>query len=405
MKLNVFEKIANLGKISDLIDIGRKASLDFSVNAHIHLPPNFSAFNTIDELICKAQSEGVNVLGCSNYYDYTIYNEFSAKASEANILPLFGTEIIVFIKNLADDKIRVNDPNNFGRMYLCGKGITDFNNLSPKAERILNTIRANDKNRIQLMIDKINNICANKNLNIELTEEEIISQVAHRCKCPEHIIYLQERHLAQAYQQVIFERFEGNARKDVLRKLISADIDFDNPIAVQNALRSSLMKAGCPAYVEEEFIDFNNAVEFIKELGGIVCYPILADGVIPICEYEEPVDSLIENLQERNIECVEFIPLRNSLETLMKYVKKLDDANFIILAGTEHNTPKVDAIIPSCKNSQPIPDEIMRIFRKGAAFVAGQQYLAISEKRESDLDREEIINLGTGVIKLFCKIR
>ncbi len=403
MKNNAFEKIVNIGEIPELIDVGRKSSLDFAVNLHIHLPPNFSAFNTIDELVEKARTENIKVLGCSNYYDYTIYDIFAEQACDANILPIFGTEILIFVEEFAKRNVRINDPNNVGRMYLCGKGIINFDNLSGKARQILDEIRNNDRTRIREMIKKINRVLSCEGIDISLTEAEIISQIANRCRCSPEIIYLQERHLAQAYQQVIFQQFTDNVneRKKVLAKLISSEIKFDDAIAVQNALRSALMKFGKPAYVEERFVDFNKAVELINELGGIVCYPTLIDGANPVCEFEASVEEYIDNLRNYNITCVEFIPLRNDVELLVEYVRKLDKAGFIVLAGTEHNTPEVVSLIPKCKGGADIPEEIMNIFRKGSAFVAGWQYLAITEANCDELSREKIVSLGIGIIRRF----
>src|SRR5689334_12335888 len=96
------------------------------VNSHIHLPPNFSAFDSVGEAVQRAADEGVLVLGASNYYDYTIYREFAREAAPRSIFPLFGIEIIVLIEELARAGVKINDPGNPGKMYLCGKGISRF---------------------------------------------------------------------------------------------------------------------------------------------------------------------------------------------------------------------------------------------------------------------------------------
>ena len=61
-----------------------------AMNAHIHLPPNFSAFDSVDEAIARAVTENIRVLGVSNYYDFDVYGAFIAQARAANIFPLFG---------------------------------------------------------------------------------------------------------------------------------------------------------------------------------------------------------------------------------------------------------------------------------------------------------------------------
>ena len=40
---------------------------------------------------------------------------------------------------------KVNDPGNPGKTYLCGKGITRFDDMSPEAQRLIDVIRRNDR--------------------------------------------------------------------------------------------------------------------------------------------------------------------------------------------------------------------------------------------------------------------
>ena len=103
------------------------------VNTHIHLPPNFSAFDSVEQAVTLAADEHIGVLGVSNYYDYDVYGEFVDLARRRGIFPLFGLEIISMQADLRDAGVRVNDPGNPGKTYLCGKGITRFDAMSPEA--------------------------------------------------------------------------------------------------------------------------------------------------------------------------------------------------------------------------------------------------------------------------------
>ena len=46
------------------------------VNAHIHLPPNFSAFDSVEQAVTLAADQTMGVLGVSNYYYYDVYGDF-----------------------------------------------------------------------------------------------------------------------------------------------------------------------------------------------------------------------------------------------------------------------------------------------------------------------------------------
>ena len=98
------------------------------------------------------------------------------------------------------------------------------------------------------------------------------------------------------------------------------------------------MKSGCPAFVEETFIDIHAICTLILELGGYPCYPVLADGAAPICEFEESAEALGEKLKSLGIFAAEFIPSRNQPEVLEHFVTTLRHAGIIVTAGTEHNT-------------------------------------------------------------------
>src|SRR5260221_4570843 len=100
------------------------------VNPHIRLPPNFSSFDSVEQAVDLASEQGLKVLGASNYYDYSVYGDFARLAAKDKIYPLFGIEIIALLTDLQSAGIKLNDPGNPGKMYICGKGITRFAPMS-----------------------------------------------------------------------------------------------------------------------------------------------------------------------------------------------------------------------------------------------------------------------------------
>jgi hypothetical protein len=49
------------------------------------LPPNFSAFGTVEQAVSLAADQEIGVLGISNYYDFDVYGQFVEQArSQAN---------------------------------------------------------------------------------------------------------------------------------------------------------------------------------------------------------------------------------------------------------------------------------------------------------------------------------
>jgi hypothetical protein len=359
-------------------------STRLKVNAHIHLPPNFSAFQTVAQAIELSVAQGIRVLGVSNYYDYNVYGDFAAASRKAGVFPLFGLEIICLIDELVKGGVKINDPGNPGKMYVCGKGITRFAPFSPEGERLLGIIRHNDSTRMREVIAKLAEVLAQRGLPIQLTEGDVIDMVAKRHDCPRERIYLQERHVCQAFQEAIFAAIPVNQRIEKLTIAfgLSAAPKFgpEEAVKIQNEIRAQLMKAGKPAYVEETFVSYEQAYQLIIELGGLPFYPTLADGIIPICPFETPVEKLIAEIKGRGFVGAEFIPLRNTPEVLSHYVKAMRAAGLIVTAGTEHNTLDLVPIEPTCMKAAAIPDDVKAIFWEGACVVAAHQFLTLHQE-------------------------
>jgi hypothetical protein len=419
------------------------------VNAHIHLPPNFSAFESVAEAVDLAAAQDVRVLGVSNYYDYSVYNEFAARSRAKGIFPLFGIEIIALLEELLQAGVKINDPGNPGKMYICGKGITQFAPMTAEAAELLEVIRRKDSARMARMTERLTELFAAAGLDTGLDEESVKARIVRRHGSPIETVYLQERHVAQAFQEVLFEQIAVSSRSPMLERLfgvpskaalspekgvgyrVSGVVDLTSgsslereeeaewdAVGVQNEIRSHLMKAGKPAYVEETFVGFDHAYRLILALGGIPCYPTLADGANPVCPYEAPVERLIAETKARGILCAEFIPLRNSPETLTHYVRAMRAAGLVVTAGTEHNTLDVLPIEPACVQGLPIPEELREIFWEGACVVAAHQYRKfrgepgfVDERGRPnaayDTDEARIAefrNLGAAVIRQYQEV-
>jgi hypothetical protein len=387
MSQRAAEALASLKKLGTPKDLAARTGAGtprpprLKVNSHIHLPPNFSAFQTVAQAIDLASAQGIGVLGVSNYYDFEVYGDFVDGARKAGIFPLFGLEIICLIDDLVKQGVKINDPGNPGKMYICGKGITRFAPFSAEATRLLGIIRHNDSTRIREVISKLAEVLAQRGLPIRLTEADVIDMVARRHGCPRERIYLQERHVCQAFQEVIFASVQASERIQKLTVAfgLSAPPKFgpEDTVKIQNEIRAQLMKAGKPAYVAETFVNFEQAYRLILELGGIPAYPTLADGTSPVCPFELPVEKLIAELKARGFECAEFIPIRNTPEVLSQYVKAMRAAGLVITAGTEHNTLDLLPIEPMCLKGAPVPDDVKDIFWEGACVVAAHQFLTL----------------------------
>ena len=387
LHLGSVEQIQN---ISTARTAGRR---DFHFNSHIHLPPNFSAFETVEQALTLCARQDVKVIGIGNYYDFTVYDDVSEIARQKGIFPLFCTEIIALERDLAEKGIHVNDGGNPGKYYICGKGITKFERLTSRARELLNRVRTNDAERMRQMTGKLSQLFSDNGVETFLDDKAIIEQVVRRHGCSGSAVTLQERHVAQAFQEVFFEKIAPAHRIAKLSQLFGfAPISKqDDVVGIQNEIRSFLMKAGKACYVDETFISLAEAKELIGQLGGISCYPILADGTDRLCEYEYPLEEFVATLRENNFSMVEFITVRNTPEVMLEYAKAVRRAGIVVTAGTEHNTLDILPIKPLCVQGKGMPKELEEMFWEGICVIAAHQYLC-ANGRCGFVDSHGILN-------------
>ena len=378
-KTQAIDFLKELGSVNAVTTEASNVSLPESLtyNSHIHLPPNFSAFETVEQAVELAADQGVRVLGCGNYYDYSVYQRFTETARDKNVFPSFGTEIIALETDLQQKDIRINDPGNPGRHYICGKAISRFEDLSSRADELLSGIRNNDKLRMTEMVVKMAAVFSEHGIDTGLDDQAVIARVVKRHGCSADTVTLQERHLAQAFQEVFFDEVSEGQRQQKLTDIfrVPSQSNPSDTVGIQNEIRSNLMKAGKICFVPESFVNLAQAKELICELGGIPCYPVLADGSKKRCEYETPVEQLIERLKDNHYTMVELITIRNSPEVLVEYVSAIRQAGIAVVAGTEHNTLDLLPIKPACVGGQAVPEEIDSIFKEGICVLAAHAFL------------------------------
>lgn len=345
-----------------------------NVNTHIHSPYSFSGFESVDQAVDRAVGENVRVLGISDFNTVAGFDEFTRACADRDVFPLYSIE---FIALLEDDKTagrRWNDPANPGAMYVCGKAIDYPVTFSDDSRNRLRCLWKGSQDRIWKVINKLNDHLADTTVPISLDYNAIRAAYAKET--------VRERHVARALVDALSERY-GNEeeRRGILRSIYGdrSDVaDLHDPVALQNQVRAKLLKAGKPAYVEEDpsaFYSLDEVRTIILDGGGIPCYPVLADDSKEISEYERDPESLATELGKRRFHAVEFIPTRNGFEHLKHYVKVLRASGFCVTFGTEHNTPGVPTLVPKARGEAPFDQQLMDIAYEGACILAAHQKL------------------------------
>jgi hypothetical protein len=378
------------------------------VNGHIHTPYSFSAFNNMKQPFQFAQKEGIRVLGINDFYTTDGYEEFAKWALRYRIFPLFNIEFMALQKDLQEAGIRVNDPNNPGRTYFSGKGLGFPVSLSEKSRTLLKRVQRESNRQTYQMVEKLNLFLRNTGIGLCFDPGEMQRTLAKNL--------FRERHIAQAIRMAVFEKTDTEeGRKKLLQAMFSGkevESSLQDVADLENEIRSRLLKAGGPAFVEEDpdaFLSLEEAMDLIKDAGGIPCYPVLLDDKKGhLTAYEENREYLYKMLTGKGVWTIEFIPGRNDARRLKEYATWFYKRGFGILMGTEHNTPKMDPLKITCRGGIPLDPVLKSIHFEGAAIVAAHQYLKAKGeegfpvgKNLKSTQKEEFIELGKAVIIYF----
>jgi len=374
------------------------------VNAHIHTPFSFSSFANLEQAFEMAAQENIIALGINDFYVTDGYDEFSALARRYNIHPLFNLEAIALSKEMQEKGVRVNDPANPGRIYICGKGLDYPTTLKGQYREQLESVQNESQRQIVEMIHKLNLWLRESGIDFVLSYDEIRRRFARRL--------VRERHIAQALRVEIFERYASeDQRKETLQKIydsVPISVDINDTAALDNEIRNNLLKAGKKAFVAEDekaFLSIEQFCEIIISAGGIPCYPVLLDDPKgAVTEFEADPEQLYKSLNNWNISCIELIPQRNKLEIMEPFVRYFHDKDFVITFGTEHNAPGLTPITPHCSGATPLTDFLMQVNYEGTCVIAAHQYLRSKGETgyEKGALKSNLAGLGDRVINRLC---
>ena len=322
-----------------------------------------------------AVKENIQALGINDFYVTDGYDEFAALARRNNIFPLFNIEAIALSKELQDQGIRVNDPNNPGRTYICGKGLNYPVTLKGKYREMLDSVKAESQRQIVEMLGKLNDWLKETGIDFVFTYDEVRRRFARQL--------VRERHIAQALRVAVFERYADDVqRREALQKMYGGTptgVDIHHAAALENELRNNLLKAGKRAFVPEDekaFLSIEQVCAIILDAGGIPCYPVLLDDAAGnITEFEADKEQLRQSLTALNIGCIELIPNRNKLEIMEPFVRYFYEKGFVVTFGTEHNAPGLIPLTPCCSGNTPLTDFLVQVNYEGACVIAAHQHL------------------------------
>jgi hypothetical protein len=379
-----------------------------NVNAHLHTPYSFSAFENLTDALERASDENVSVVGINDFYSMDGYMEWNTEARKRHLYPLFNIEFIGLQKEDQDNGIRVNDPNNPGRTYISGKGLCCPPTLKEPYVSQLTGIRTEAGAQVKEMCNRVNFLLEAFDSTIRLDFETIGICMSKGL--------VRERHLARALRMYTYIHFrnEPTEIKDFLEKIFNGKTlksDLFDYAGVENEIRSNLLKAGGVAFVPEDpkaFPPLEDVCRIIIAAGGIPTYPFLGDDAGGgFTDFEQDIEKAARTLKQRGIYAAEFITTRNSVEVLEQYAGYLHDNGFAVTFGSEHNTPAMEPVLLHARGNTLLTDRLRQINYDGACVIAAHQELIRNGKAgyvdaggHADTDRRDtFIRMGDELIQ------
>ena len=379
------------------------------VNGHIHTPYSFSAFPDMETIFRMAKEEKIAVLGINDFYVTDGYASFHKGCVQNSVFPLFNIEFIGLLKEEQQDGIRINDPNNPGRIYFSGKGLDYPFHTGLKQRIALWKVIRESQGQMKAMIGKLNELIVKQEPELTLSYNKIRKDYAREL--------VRERHLAKAVRMAAVNKFTDPEKQlsflEALYGGKKAKADINNQAAVENEIRSNLLKSGGAAFVEENeksFLELNKIIEIILKAGGIPCYPVLLDDPSgKFTEFEGDYEKLYQSLKKLGVVCIELIPGRNDGKILKEFVDFFNSKGFIITFGTEHNSPEMIPLTVSTRGSVPLDETMKRVAWEGACIIAAHQYLryegrqgyVMENGKNNGEQKKELAKLGQYVIEYY----
>jgi hypothetical protein len=128
-------------------------------------------------------------------------------------------------------------------------------------------------------------------------------------------------------------------------------------------------------------------------------------------EFEADYQKLYDELSKYNVGCIELVPNRNDFDCLKKFARFFNDKGFVVLFGTEHNTPGLYPLTVVTRGEKTFDDELEILSYENACLIAAHQYL-VARGDEGYIDdsgkikaseKQELIELGKAVVEWFVK--
>jgi hypothetical protein len=341
-------------------------------NCHIHTSESFSVFRSPSEAVWQAAREGIAVLGINDHYTVAGHEEFRRACHVVGIAAAFSLEAVAMDRDAEQSGLRLNDPDNPGRIYLCGKGVTKLPDDSSPEMLSLARMRAALEGRNREITGKLAELFQSRLGASGPIWENVVALTPRGNATERHVAYaalLRLRELAAKQGKSLAEL--------IVACCGAAPPAGGDDASLQIFLRAKLLKAGAPCFVPEDadaFVSVADLRRIFLAFGSIPTYPVLGN---PVLSGEQNIESLLDRLEGLGFYAVEVIPHRNTRERLREIVFAAQRRSWPVFNGTEHNTPETRPLL----DPFALDPEFEPWFRQSTAVLLGHQRLVAQGKQ------------------------
>ena len=334
-------------------------------NGHIHTSESFSVFRSPTEAVWQAAREGVAVLGINDHYTVAGHEEFRRSCRVAGIAATFSLEAVAMDREAAEAGLKLNDPDNPGRAYLCGKGVTQMPSEASPEMKSLARMRAALERRNREMTQRVAQHFKERLGADGPTWTDVVALTPRGNATERHVAYAELLRLRELAAK------QGKPLCELVAACCGAVPPAGDDATLQIFLRAKLLKAGAPCYVREDADAFVSVAELRRiflAFGSIPTYPVLGN---PVLAGEQNIEVLLNKLETLGFYAVEVIPHRNTRERLREIVSAAQRRWWPVFNGTEHNTPETRPLL----DPFALDPEFEPWFRQSTALLLGHQRL------------------------------
>ena len=340
-------------------------------NCHIHTSESFSVFRSPAEAVWQAARESLAVLGINDHYTVAGHPEFRRACEVAGIDAGFSIEAVAVDREAAEAGLKLNDPDNPGRIYLCGKGITRYPAESLPEMRTLARMRSALDRRNRDITVKVMELFRDRLGADGPTYEDVVALTPRGNATERHVAFAVLKRLRELAET------QGKPLADIIAVCCGTPPPAGGDDAtLQIFLRAKLLKSGAPCFVREDpdaFVSVADLRAIFLAFGSIPTYPILGN---PVLAGEQNIETLLDKLGTMGFYAVEVIPTRNTRERLAEIVVAAQRRWWPVFNGTEHNTPESRPLL----DPFALDPEFEPWFRRSSALLLGHQRLVAEGK-------------------------